>query len=281
MKEYTADKIRNIGLVSHGSVGKTSLAEAILYSTEATNRLGSIDDGTTISDYNQDEIERKISISSSLLHCDWKNHKINIVDTPGYSDFIGEVKAALRVTDTAIILLNAISGVEVGTEMVYRIIREYNLPRMFFVNRLDKEHTNFDNVVEMAQTQFGNSVVVVQFPVNEGLDFDSIIDLIKMKMLTFETNKNGNYTEKEIPDNLKPKAEELRSNLMETIAENDEELLDIFCEVGELTDEQLISGLKKQVANCNLFPLLCGAAVNNIGIKSLLPTINKYSMPHV
>ena len=273
LKEYTADKIRNIGLVSHGSVGKTSLAEALLYAAGESNRLGSIDDGTTISDYNQDEISRKISISSSLLYCDWKNHKINIVDTPGYSDFIGEVKGALRVVNTAVVLLNATNGVEVGTEMVYRIIEEYELPRIFFVNRIDKEHANFDNAVEMAQKQFGNSAVVVQFPVNAGEGFDSIVDLIKMKMLTFETNKSGKYTEHEIPDDLKSKAEDLKSNLMETIAENDEELLDIFCEAGELSEEQFISGLKKQVANCSLFPIVCGSAVNNIGIQSLLQFI--------
>jgi len=273
LKEYTADKIRNIGLVSHGSVGKTSLAEALLYSAGESNRLGSIDDGTTISDYNQDEISRQISISSSLLNCDWKNHKINIVDTPGYSDFIGEVKGALRVVNTAVVLLNATSGVEVGTEMVYRIIEEYELPRMFFVNRTDKEHANFDNAVEMAQKQFGNSAVVVQFPVHEGEGFDSVVDLIKMKMFTFETNKSGKYTEHEIPDDLKSKAKDLKSNLMETIAENDEELLDVFCETGELSEEQFISGLKKQTANCSLFPIVCGSAANNIGIQSLLQFI--------
>ena len=273
MKEYTAEKIRNIGLVSHGSVGKTALAEAILFSAGVTNRLGTIDDGTTVSDYNQDEIDRKISINTSLLHCDWKNHKINIVDTPGYTDFVGEVKSALRVVDTAMILLNAVSGVEVGTEIVYRIVDEYKLPRIFFVNRMDKEHTNFNNTIDMAQKQFGNSVVVVQFPVNEGDGFDSIVDITKMKMFKFESNKSGKYTETEIPNDLKSKAEELRTSLMEKIAENDEELLDIFCDTGELTDEQFISGFKNQVANCNLFPVLCGSAVNNVGVQSMLQFI--------
>lgn len=270
LKEYTPDKIRNVALVSHGSVGKTSLAEALLYSAGATNRLGSVDDGTTVSDYNQDEIDRKISISSSLLHCEWKNHKINIIDTPGYTDFVGEVKGALKAPDTAIILLNAVSGVEVGTEITYRIVNEYNLPRMFFVNRLDKEHSKFEAVVEMAQSQFGKSVVIVQFPVNEGDGFDSIVDLIKMKMYTADKDKSGKYTEKEIPAELQSKAQDLRTHLMESIAENDEELLDIFCEAGELTDAQFIAGLKKEFANCHIFPILCGSAANNIGVQPLL-----------
>jgi len=270
LKEYTTDKIRNIGLVAHGGAGKSSLAEAMLYSAGVTNRLGSIEDGTTVSDYNQDEINRKISISSSLLHCEWKGYKINIVDTPGYTDFIGEVKGALKAPDTAMIVLNAVSGVEVGTEITYRIVDESKMPRIFFINRIDKEHANFNNTVEMTQTQFGKPAVIVQFPVNEGEDFDSIIDLMKMKMLKFENNKSGKFTEHDIPDDLKSKAEELKSSLMETIAENDEQLLDIFCDVGELTEDQFISGMKKQIASGNLFPILCGSATNNIGIQALL-----------
>ena len=274
LKEYQTDMIRNVGLVSHGGVGKTTLAEAILYSAGVTNRFGSIDDGTTVSDYNQDEISRKISISSAFLHCEWKNHKINVIDMPGYSDFNGELKSGLRAVDTAVILLNAVSGVEVGTELAYRIIDEYNLPRIFFVNRVDKEHANFDKAVEMAQNQFGSSVAVLQFPVNQGEDFDSIVDLIKMKMYTFSKDKSGKYTESDIPDNLKDRAEEMHAALMENVAENDEKLLDIFCEVGELTNEQFVSGLKKQIAGGNLFPVLCGAADPNIGVQTLMNFVN-------
>ena len=270
MKEYTTDKIRNIGLVSHASVGKTSLAEAMLYSCGVINRLGNINDGTTVSDYKSDEIERKTSISSTLLYCEWKDTKINIVDMPGYSDFIGEVQGSMRAVDTAVILLSAIGGVEVGTELSFRIAADHNLPRIFYVNQLNKEHANFDNVATMAQEQWGNSVAVLQFPVNQGEEFDAVIDLIKMKKLTFSKDEKGNITESDIPDDLMQKAEEMKSNLMESIAENDEELLEIFCESGELTEEQFIGGLKKQIAEVKLFPILCGAASANIGVQSLL-----------
>ncbi|MEE4310513.1 MAG: elongation factor G [candidate division KSB1 bacterium] len=270
MKEYTVDKIRNVGLVSHGSVGKTTLAEAVLFSAGMTSRIGSVDNGTTVTDYNQDEIDRKISIGSSLTHGDWKGVKFNIIDMPGYSDFIGEVKGGLRAVDSAVILLSALSGVEVGTEITYRIVDDYKLPRSFFVTKLDKEHSKFDNAVEMAKNQFGSSVVVLQFPVNEGEDFDSIVDLVSMKMLTFDKDGSGKYKATDIPEAHKAKAEELYSELMETISENDEALLDVFCEAGELTNEQIVSGLKEQVNNCTLFPLLCGSPVKNAGIHTFL-----------
>jgi elongation factor G len=273
VKEYTVDKIRNIGLVSHGSVGKTSLAEAMLYSAGETNRLGTIDDGTTVSDYSPDEIERKISISTSMLHLNWKNHKINMLDTPGYSDFIGEVIGALQVCDTAVILLNGVAGIEVGTETVYRLAEKKQIPRVFFVNRLDKEHADFNKVFEMTKDRFGNAVVALQFPVNEGEAFDSVVDVVRMKMLKFEKNKSGKFTEEPIPNNLANHAAELRNTLMETISENDEELLDIYCDVGELSDEQLRTGLRNQIVAGNIFPVICGTATANMGVYQLLDLI--------
>lgn len=273
MKEYTVDKIRNIGLVSHGGVGKTSLAEAMLFLSGETNRLGTVEDGTTISDYSSDEIDRKISISSSLLHLDWKNHKINILDTPGYSDFIGEVIGALEVCDAAIVLLNGVAGIEVGTENVWRQAEAKKIPRLFFINRMDKEHADFNKVLDMTRKRFGNAVVAVQFPVNEGEAFDSIIDVVKMKLLKFDKNKSGKFTEQPIPANLTDRATELRSNLMETVSENDEELLNIFCDIGELTDEQLKTGLRKEIINGNIFPVVCGSATANMGVHQLLDLI--------
>jgi len=273
VKEYTVDKIRNVALVAHGGVGKTSLAEAMLYNAGETNRLGTIEDGTTVSDYTPDEIERKISISASMLHLDWKNHKINILDTPGYSDFVGEVIGALQVSDMAIILLNGVAGIEVGTEAVYRLAKERQLPRLFFVTRLDKEHADFDKVFDMTRKRFGNGVVALQFPVNQGEGFDSVVDVVKMKLLKFEKDKSGKFTEQPIPDNLADRAAELRNVLMETISENDEELLDIYCDVGELTDQQLITGLRKQIIAGNLMPMICGAATVNIGVRQLADLI--------
>lgn len=270
MKEYTVDKIRNVALVSHGTVGKTSMAEAMLFSAGETNRLGTIDDGTTVSDYSQDEIDRKISISSTMLHLGWKNHKINILDTPGYSDFIGEVIGAFQVVDTAVVLLNGVAGIEVGTETVVRLAEEKQIPRIFFVNRLDKEHADFDKVYEMTKERFGNAVAVLQFPANEGEAFDSIVDILKMKLLKFEKNKSGKFAEQPIPEEFADRAAELRNALMETVSENDEQLLEIYCDAGELTDEQLKSGLRKQVVASNIFPLICGAATANIGVHQLL-----------
>ena len=274
MKEYTVDQIRNVGLVSHGDVGKTSLAEAIAFTAGESNRIGSIDDGTTISDYNQDEMEREISISTSLLHLDWKNHKINVLDTPGYSDFIGEVIGAMRVCDAAIVLLNGVSGIEVGTEAVYGLAEKNDIPCIFFVNRLDKEHADFTKVYEMVKERFGNSVAALQFPVNEGNDkFDSIVDIMRMKLLKFEKNKSGKFTEEAIPADLADRAAELRNELMESVSENDEQLLDIFCDTGELTDEQLKQGLRKSIVSGSLFPIVCGVATDNIGIRPLLDLI--------
>lgn len=273
MKEYTVDKIRNVGLVSHGGVGKTSLAEAILFSGGETNRLGKVDDGTTISDYSVDEVERKISISTSMLHLTWKNHKVNVLDTPGYSDFVGEVISAYQVCDAAIVLLNGVAGIEVGTETVVRLAEGKNLPRVFFVNRLDKENADFNKLLEMAKARFGNAVVALQFPTNEGEAFDGIIDLVKMKLLKFEKNNSGKFTENPIPDNFADRAAELRNALMETISENDEELLNIFCETGELTDEQLKTGLRNELVKGNIYPVMCGAATANIGVHQLLDLI--------
>ncbi len=275
MKDYSPNEIRNIGLVSHQSVGKTSLAEALLFSAGETNRLGTIDDGTTLSDYRTDEIERKISINTSVLHLEWKKNKVNVIDLPGYLDFVGEVKCGLRVTDLAVVLLNAQSGVEVGTEIAWEVLEEYNTPRLFFINELDKEHANFDNAVAMAQEAYENGVTVVQFPVNQGLDFNAIVDVLKMKMYTFSDN-TGKFTQGDIPADLQSRAEELRNELIEKIAESDDELLEKYFEAGELTDEEIVKGLKAGILNCSVFPVLCGSALLNYGPQALLDFICEY-----
>ena len=276
MKDYSIDNIRNVALLSHGGVGKTSLAEAILYNTGESNRLGNVDDGTTISDYTQEEIERKISISASLLHCFWKKNKLNMIDAPGYFDFVGEVICALRVVDSTIILMDATAGVEVGTESSWKMATSNNLSTILYVNKLDKEHANFESAVETAQQRFGHEVVPLQFPVNQGEGFNAIVDLVKMKMLTFANDKSGKYTESDIPAELSERASELRSQLEETIAENDEELLDKFCDVGELEPQEFIKGLRNEIIRRNIFPVLCGAATSNIGTQQLLDFISEF-----
>lgn len=276
MKEYLPEDIRNIALVSHQTVGKTSLAEAILYSAGGSNRLGNVDDGTTSSDYNTDEIERKISIATSVLHCIWNDKKINVIDVPGYADFFGEVKSGLRVADLAVILINAVAGIEVGTDAVWDILEENNTPRMFFVNRQDKEHAKFDNALSFLREAYGNKVTAMQFPVNEGEEFDSIIDLLQMKKITFNKDNNGKFSVSDIPGDLAGKAEELREQLIEKVAESDDEVLESYFENGELTPEEFAKGLSKGIADGNIYPVLCGAATKNMGTHQLLDLVTTF-----
>ncbi|MBI5476926.1 MAG: elongation factor G [Ignavibacteriales bacterium] len=276
MKEYTAEFIRNITLVGHGGSGKTSFAEACLFTAGTTTRLGKVEEGNTLSDYRQDEIERQISINSSLLFCEWKSSKINIVDTPGYTDFTGEVRSALRVADTAIIFLKAVEGGEVGTEVVWKYTKELNKSSVFVINKLDNENSNYEEVVAKAKEQFSYDLIAIQFPVTQGLAFESLIDLLRMKMLKYTRDGKGKYTEADIPADLKSKADKLREQLIEKIAEADEKLLDTFFSNGTLTDDEIKLGLKIGIRTRKLFPILCSAGSHNLGIASVLDFIVDY-----
>jgi len=268
VKEYQIGQTRNMGLVSHGGAGKTSLSEAMLFSAGVTNRLGKVDDGNTVSDYTDDEIERKVSIGASLLHLDWKNHKINLVDLPGYADFIGEVHGGLRVTESALVLISALSGVEVGTEQVWGICQDYGLSRIIFVNKLEKEHASFYDSVNQAKERFGVSVTPLQIPIGEGLQFKGVVDLLKMRAFYFAGS--GKTKEDKIPDELKAKADEYREKLVEAVAETDDQLLEKFFDNGKLTDDEIKNGLRKGVIELKIFPMLCGSALENQGIDLLL-----------
>jgi elongation factor G len=271
VKDFKIEQIRNVGMVGHGGVGKTSLVEAILYDAGVTTRLGRVDDGTTISDYTDDEIQRKTSIGASLLHLEWKNHKVNLIDMPGYQDFIGEVVGGLRVAETALILLSAQAGVEVGTEQVWNIAQKYNIARAFFVNKMEKEHADFEKVVKQAKESFGHQVTPVQIPIGEGVGFKGIVDLIKMKAVYFD--KFGKPREDKIPPELEGKVKGYREKLMEAVAESDDLLLEKFFEKGQLTNEEIKDGLRKGVIAFKIYPLLCGSALENIGISTLLDSI--------
>jgi elongation factor G len=273
MKVYAPQLIRNIALAGHGGSGKTSLAEAILFSTGATSRLGKVEDGSTVSDYRADEIERQISINASLLLCEWKNAKVNILDTPGYTDFTGEVKSSLKVVDTAVLLLKAVEGVEVGTEIAWDYAKENSNAVMFVVNRLDNENSDFEKAIAAAQNRLSHDAVAVQFPVEQGHGFDSIVDLLRMKVLQFTRDGKGKYTENEIPENLKAKAGEIREQLIEKIAETDETLLNTFFEKGTLGDKEIHDGLRSGIRQRKIFPILCAAASHNIGASPLLDFI--------
>lgn len=277
MKDFTMDKIRNVTLVGHGGVGKTSLAEALLYCMGEINRIGKVDEGSTISDYQPDEIERKISIGTSLLHGEWKDWKMNILDTPGYSDFIGDTKGTLQVTDLAAVVLSGTEGVEVGTEQVIEFADEYSTPRLFFVNRIDNEHADFDKTLQSTQERYGNNVVAFQFPVNQGEGFNKIVDLIDMKLITFESDRSGKFSVSNIPEEFKAKAEELRNKIIESAAESDDSLLESYFNEGSLTDEEIQMGLHKGILQRTLFPVLCGSAERNYGTQQLLDCIGRFA----
>lgn len=276
-KEYSIEKIRNIALIGHGGSGKTTLTEALLYTAGMLNRMGKVEEGSTVSDYHPDEIERRISINGSLVNCDWQGYKCNILDTPGYSDFTGEVISALRVADTAVVLLKAVEGTEVGTEIVWGYTKRYETPTVFIVNKLDNENADFDDTVASARSRFGHDVTLVQFPANEGLAFDSIVDVLKMKMYKFNQDGSGKAVESDIPAELKEKAASLHEELIEKIAETDEELMNKFFEDGTLKDADLQKGLRLALITRKIFPVFFVSASMNIGMAGLLDFLISYS----
>jgi len=283
MADYKSDQIRNFSVIGHGGCGKTIFSEGILYAAGVTNRFGKIEEGNTISDYHKDEIEKQISINSSLLNAFWKNSKgekikLNIIDTPGYMDFLGDVKSSLRVTDTAVILVDAFKSVEVGTEAVFKYTKEIGNNILFVVNKLDSENSNFEHTLNQIKESFGSEVAVIQFPVNEGNGFNSVIDVAKMKMIKFNSDGKGEFTVSDIPKELEEKAKEYHQKLIETIAEEDEQLLERFFEEGaNLTEEEIHLGLNKGMKERKLFPVFCASAKDNIGIRPILDFISDYA----
>jgi len=272
VKVFQTDHIRNVGLGGHGASGKTTLVEAMLLNLKQINRMGTVEQGTTASDYNTDEMDRQISINTSLLHGIWNDHKINLIDTPGYSDFFGEVVGSVRAMDTVFVVLSAASGVEVGTEMLWEQAEKNDIPRFIIINKLDRENLDFDQIMAGIEEVYGNKAVLTQFPVETGPNFDSIVDLLRMKMLKFEKGGNGNFTEEEIPANLKDQADDLHLKLVEAVAESDEALMEKYFE-GELNEEEFRSGLKQAVAHDLVYPIVCTSATTNVGPKRLLDII--------
>ncbi|MBI2620474.1 MAG: elongation factor G [Ignavibacteriales bacterium] len=276
-KEYLTEKIRNIALVGHGGSGKTTFTEALMLTAGATTRFGRVEDGSTLSDYHPDEVERKISINASLLHCDWQGTKLNILDTPGYSDFTGEVLSSLRVSDTAIVFVKAVEGTEVGTEIVWGYTKKYELPSLVVINKLDNENADFDKSLDAAKERFGHDVTVVQFPANQGLAFDSIVDILRMRMFRYEADGSGKFAELDIPAELKERADALHEELIEKIAETDEALMNKFFEDGTLHEAELRKGLQKALNTRQIFPVFCTSAGLNIGFAPLMDFIVNYA----
>jgi elongation factor G len=276
LKEYSSDSIRNITLIGHGGSGKTSLSEIILYTAGEINRIGSISEGNTVSDYTPNEIEKQISISTSLVHIEWNGRKINILDTPGYSDFIGDVKSAMKVSDTAIMVLKAAEGVEVGSEVSGRFVDEFALPTAIIINKVDNEHSSFFETFEKAKERLTNGAIVVTYPLTEGIVFDTIIDVLKMKAYTYGEAGSKKVTEIEIPADQKEKAERYRLELIEKVAETNEELMNKYFEDGALSDVDLEKGLKLAILNRSLTPVFATSAVRAVGINNFLDFASLY-----
>ena len=268
MKEYTTEFLRNIALVSHGSAGKTMLAESFLHVTGATTRLGKIEDGSTISDYDEEEIRRKISLYTSVLPIEHRDHKINVLDAPGFTDFIGEVISALSVADGVLVLVDAVAGLEVGTEIAWRHADEFKLPRFVVINKLDRDNASFDKAyasVEEFARAAGERLVKVQLPIGEKHEFKGVIDLISMKAFM-----GDGKTLSEIPADMQAAAKEAHGVLIEAAAEGEDTLLEKYLENGSLSDEELIRGLKDVVHSGAFIPVYCAAGGHEIGVLPLL-----------
>jgi elongation factor G len=263
-------KIRNVGIVGHGGVGKTSLVEALLFSAGALTRLGRVDDGSTTTDFDPDEIKRKISINTAIAWCDWKGHRINLVDTPGYGDFIADARAGLRVVEAAIVVVDGVAGVQVQTEKVWKFANEYNLPRAVVVNRLDRERADFYRTLESLARRLKGRLVALQIPVGEESSFKGFVDLVKMKAVTYA---NGKPAEGEIPGDLADRVKEYREKLVEAAAETDDELLNKYLEEGSLGEPEMLKALRAGIAEGKIVPVLCASASKMMGSLALLDLI--------
>ena len=274
MNVYRPDQIRNIAVIAHGGSGKTSLVDAALYDTGAATRIGRVDEGTSVSDYDADEIKRRMSINLTVVPIEWHHSKINLLDTPGYADFVGEVMAALRVADSALVVASAEKGVEVGTELVWRYADEHNLPRLVFVNKLDRENTSYGKALDALRQSFGNKVVPLTIPIGEAANFSGVVDLVTGKAWSFSGDK---ASATEMPAELADTARAMREQLVESAVENDDDLMTKYLEGEEISEAELRQAIAAGVAASTLVPVLAGSTSKNIGIQPLLDAIVEYT----
>ena len=276
MKEYDSGSIRNIAFIGHGGSGKTTISEILLFTAGEINRIGSVTEGSTISDYTPNEIEKQISIQTSLLHLEWNNTKLNFIDTPGYSDFVGEVKASMRVCDTAVTVLKSFEGVEVGSETTGEFVKEFGLPSAIIINKIDNEHSNFKKTLQQAKERLTPAVAIVSFPVKEGLNCDTIIDVVKMKAFKYGEPGSKKVTETDIPADIMSDAEAYHTELVEKVAETTEELINKYFEDGNLSPEDLDNGIKLAMIKRTLSPVFCMSASRGVGLNNFLDFTSKY-----
>ena len=270
MKDYAGKDVRNVGIVGHGDCGKTTLAAAMLYTAGATNRLTRVDEGNTITDFDDEEIDRKVSISTAIAIAEWGDTKINALDSPGYNIFINEARVALSAADAALVVADAVNGIEVQTEKCWSFATEQGIPKVIFVNKMHKERASVDAIVQQVKEAFDVTAVALQIPLGREKGFRGVVDLISEKAYEYELDGDGKGAETAVPDDLRDALEEARTGLIEAVAETDEELMEEYFEEGTLPADKLAAGLKRAVAAGEVVPLLCGSALHNMAIDRLL-----------
>jgi len=272
MAKYESSSLRNIAIVGHGGTGKTSLCEALLYVSGKTDRLGRVDDGSSVMDFEPEEQKRHISINTAVNFIDWGKDKVNIVDTPGDSNFAMDTLNGLRVVDAALVVIDAVGGVEFQTEKVWEYADRYSLPRIVYVNKMDRERADFFRALESVKKAFGRKVTPLYLPIGQEEAFKGLVDLLAMKALIFEDSK-GNYRVEDVPADLQKETVRLRDALVEDVAEGEEHLMERYIENGSLEPEELKEGLRKSVASGDMILVICGSALKCIGIKPLMDAI--------
>ncbi len=270
MKVYKTQDIRNVVILGHGGCGKTSLAESMAHVTGVTNRLGRVEDGNTISDYDKEEIKRKFSITTSVIPIEWQFWKINLLDTPGYLDFVGEVEEALSAADGAIIVINGKAGVEAGTEKAWDFCEKYGVPRVFFVTNMDDEHADYMKVVNQLKDLYGKRIAPFHLPIHDGGSFDSVVNVVTMKGRRFIGG--GKWEDRDIPDSAQDELEPCREALLEAVAETSEEYMDRYFEGGEFTEDEIIDALRQNVNEGSIVPVQCGSGTKEYGVEGLIQT---------
>ena len=277
MKVYEGDSIRNVAVVGHGGSGKTQLVSAMLFDAGAASRLGKVDEGTAPTDFDEEEIARRHTLASTPAYVEWNKVKINLIDTPGFANFLSDARAGLSVCDTALVVVDAVSGAEVQTEKVWQIAEELDLPRLIVLNRLDRERASLDRSLASLREVFGRTVVPITLPIGQEKDFRGIVDLVAMQAITFPADESGTPTAGDVPADLADQAQAARDALVELVAEADDKLMERFFEAGALTGDELRAGLTSAVASRRVFPIVCASALANIGVQPVLDAILAYA----
>ena len=273
MKVYATPDIRNVALIGHGDSGKTTLTSALLFVGGVLNRLGRVDDGTAPTDFDDEEIDRRISLQTAVAHVEWKKKKINLIDTPGYAAFLADSKVALSVADSALMLVESVSGVQVITERAFQYTEQFGTPLIFVLNKLDRENASFERTLGALQERFGRTAMPLHLPLGDEHDFEGVIDLLAMKALRFERDGSGKMSVADVPAELADTAAERRSALVEMIAETDDALMEAFFDTGDLSPEQIVKGMRSALAARRIFPVLCASATLVVGAQPLLDAL--------